>query len=538
MAERGLFRHKARDCVLMRSQAAKLIGRRSPLLMRAAIGLALLALPGCADFGDFHGSGNGESRLFTRAYERITDYYIEPTTSATLALAGLGKLGTIDPSITIENDGSSFVLYRGTIAHRFPAPRAGDAPAWGELTADVVDVARSESPAIAATPLERVEEAVLDGSVGTLDRFSHYAAPDVARDRRASRDGFYGIGVTLDNEAPDVRIVQVLPDTPAAAAGLHAEDRIVAIDGIATATLTREEVVRRLRGPLDSHVLIAVIRPGVAEPFTLSVPRARIVVPTVMLSYDDGIARFRISSFNQSTGQSLADLLQRAHHEMGGAMRGIVLDLRGNPGGLLDQSIEVASLFLDGNVVASTIGRNRDSNQSFPAEAHHKAESLPIAVLVNGGSASASEIVAAALQDRGRAVLIGTASYGKGTVQSVFRLPNDGELTVTWARLVAPGGYILHEHGVVPAVCTADIADNADGAAEALRRSALAPTPPPRRAQLDEQGWRALRQSCPAQSVEHDVDLQVARQILSNPALYSRLLYPPSPGVSTASLVR
>jgi carboxyl-terminal processing protease len=206
---------------------------------------------------------------------------------------------------------------------------------------------------------------------------------------------------------------------------------------------------------------------------------------------------------------------------MGKGLRGIILDLRGNPGGLLDQSVEVASLFLDGTRVASTVGRVSESTQSFVAP-HRQVERLPMAVLINGGSASAAEIVAAALQDGGRAVVVGSASYGKGTVQNVKPLPDDGELTVTWARLIAPAGYTLHEHGVVPTVCTANLPDDAEGVATALANGS--PTLYQARAELDEAKWRRLRETCPGQREDHDIDIAVAERVLAEPTLYGRAL--------------
>jgi carboxyl-terminal processing protease len=251
------------------------------------------------------------------------------------------------------------------------------------------------------------------------------------------------------------------------------------------------------------------------------------VPPTVTLKEAYGIAHLRLTSFNQQTAQSLADQLRQAHREMGSALRGIILDLRGNPGGLLDQSVDVASLFLDGVPVSSTVGRVPESIQYFTAP-HRAVERLPMVVLVNGGSASASEIVAAALQDTGRAVVVGSASYGKGTVQNVQRMPNDGELTVTWSRLITPGGYILHQHGVVPTICTAHLADGAGGVASALSRStkALSAELGQARGGLDDDGWRKLRELCPGERDDHEIEVQAARRLLADPVLYARALTP------------
>jgi carboxyl-terminal processing protease len=218
----------------------------------------------------------------------------------------------------------------------------------------------------------------------------------------------------------------------------------------------------------------------------------------------------------------------------------MVLDLRDNPGGLLDQSVKVASLFMEGGTVVSTTGRLLESRKVYPASGSRRTEGIPLVVLVNGGSASASEIVAAALQDSGRAVVIGTSSYGKGTVQTVLHLENDGELTVTWAKLLTPEGYILHEHGVVPTVCTSDLSDDDQSVARAIQAGTAAGTglagrP---RAALDEQGWTDLRKSCPTQRVDRNVDLKIAQRLLQDPVLYSRALsVTPTPLSRTAAAI-
>jgi carboxyl-terminal processing protease len=485
----------------------------------------LLALAGCGSSLAPVAPGTPEQQalLFEEAFGGIAKYYIEPVSPSRLALAGLGHLSSIDDSLSVAREGDAVVLKKDDVAvAQFATPRDdGDAVGWGDLTDKIAEEARARSSALAALSLERLGQTVIDGSVGSLDRFSHYAPPDLAKERRASRDGFGGIGVTLNTEGADIRVVEILPETPAASAGLHVDDRILAIDGVETASVPREDVVNRLRGPADSPVTLAVARTGTTERLSFAMHRARIVPPSVTLAVAKGIARLRITSFNQQTGQSAEELLRQAHSEFGAGLRGIILDLRGNPGGLLDQAIEVASLFLDGAPVSSTVGRVPESIQYFNAP-HREVEKLPMAVLVNGGSASASEIVAAALQDGGRAVVVGSSSFGKGTVQNVQRMPNEGELTITWARLYTPGGYVLHEHGVVPTICTVNAGDA--GAALARSTGDLAAALDQPRAKLDDLAWERLRRLCPGQRDDHDVEVRSAEKLLNDPALYARVL--------------
>lgn len=489
----------------------------------------VVVLTGCGAPSDPRpGPGSQDTReLFTQGYEKISRYYLEPITAETLTVAGLQKLASLDPAISVEREGREVVMLRDStpIGH-FAAPPSSDSWGWGGVTVSALGTARRASPKLAEADEDQLDKAVFDGAVATLDRFSHYSTPATARERRAERNGFGGIGVTLDAEEAEVRVLSVLPDGPAEHAGIMANDRIVTIDGVATSTLTREAVVQRLRGPSGTHVAVGIERAGVSEALAFSVSRAHIVLPTVAVRRDGQVVIFRIASFNQETADQLVEALVKTRREIGGNPSGIVLDLRDNPGGLLDQSVKVASLFLDGGLIVSTVGRVPESQQRFYAAPTHMTDGIPLVVLVNGGSASASEIVAAAMQDTGRAVVIGTSSFGKGTVQNVLELPNDGELTVTWARLITPEGYILHEHGVVPNVCTSDLTDDDTSLARAVQRgttlgTGLAANP---RVALDDQGWRDLRQSCPAERVDREADVKIAERLLADPSLYGRAI--------------
>jgi len=504
---------------------------------------ALLALAACgaSSSSEQLTSHINTRELFAEGYDKISYYYIEPTNPEKLGIAGLGKLASLDSSISIERQGADVVVTQnGAPIGRYDAPEASDASGWGGLTASALEAARRASPKIASTSEDQLDKLVFDGAIGTLDRFSRYATPDAAREQRAERNGFDGIGVTLDSTETEVRILSVLVDGPAEHAGIKPDDLIITIDGTPTSTLTRDQVVQRLRGPAGTRVVVGIERPREPQPLTVTVSRAHIVLPTVSVKYDGKVAIFRISSFNQETYDQLDEAVEKARRQLGGRPAGIVLDLRDNPGGLLDQSVKVASLFMEGGTVVSTTGRLLESRKVYPASGSRHTDGIPIAVLVNGGSASASEIVAAALQDSGRAVVIGTSSYGKGTVQTVLHLENDGELTVTWAKLLTPEGYILHEHGVVPTVCTANLGDDDPSITRAIQIGTTAGTGPAARprAALDEQGWTDLRKTCPTERVDRSADLKIAQRLLQDPALYSRALsVTPTPLSRTAAAI-
>jgi carboxyl-terminal processing protease len=265
-----------------------------------------------------------------------------------------------------------------------------------------------------------------------------------------------------------------------------------------------------------------------------------IVVPATVTTRRQGDAVVAaISGFNSGTTRDLRRALEHALSADRPA-KAIVLDLRGNPGGLLRQAIDVADLFLaDGGIVA-TDGRHPASHQRYEAGAKVIAPSLPLAVVVDGKSASSAEVLAAALQDRGRAVVVGTASYGKGTVQTVFPLPNGGEILITWSRLRPPSGYILHGLGVLPTVCTSDHApatvrnDSAhlESTAEGARRRLAAWRTPARHDRVER---RRLRSSCPPERHQTVADIDLARRILSDRPLYARLSTAPLSGAQTAA---
>lgn len=505
--------------------------------------LALLAvLVACTSLQPLPTDPTG--RLFGRALDEIADLYIVPVSSRTLVLAAAARLSEIDPKISIAEspgpqDRTEIVLdYGGREIDGYPSPNSDDPHIWGGLLGQMEVDAKAASPTLAARSETDIDKSLFDGITSALDRFSHYATPAVARDQRAARDGFGGIGITFDTAADLFRVADVTPAGPADLAGIRPGDRIVEIDGKPTVGRAQSDVIRQLRGPVLSMVEVEVDRPGGgARNYRLQ--RSLIIVPTVTVSDNGDVAVFHISGFNQNTTQQLVADLETTKRAMGARLRGIVLDLRGDPGGLLDQAVSLSDVFIAKGPIVATIGRNPASRQFFEASGDSIAPQLPIVVLVNGGSASASEIVAAALQDAGRAVVVGTASYGKGTVQTVLRLPNDGELTLTWAQLVAPSGYLLNTHGVVPTICTSDLGDDAQALQTALQRasgsSGVSPLTTHPRASLDEQGWSELRRSCPPRGGNRAVDLAVAERVLDDPTLYSEASHMIVPGPSLAA---
>lgn len=504
----------------------------------SAAALLLFVFSGCADRAGLGGiAGDPESVLFAQGYDFIRHDYIDPVDTDRVALAGLAKLSTIDPGLAIETGADGILVLRkdGGVVRRVSRPGEDDTGAWGAATAMLIQAAASASPQVAAIPEDKLQQRVFDGMTGALDKYSRYLGPDTARDQRAAREGFGGIGITLDFVGDEVRVASVVRDAPADRAGIRVDDRLYRIDGAPASEISRPELIRRLRGPVNSHLALEVKRPGDGDgraPRAVSLRRAFIVPPTVTASREEGgIAVLRISTFGDHTTQQLTEEIEKLTAAAAPSrLKGFVLDLRGNPGGVLDQAIAVADLFLDHGPILTTRGRRYESTREFTARPGDIAAGLPIVVLVNGGSASSSEIVAAALQDSGRAVVVGTSSYGKGTMQNVERLPNDGDLLITTAKLIAPLGYSLNEHGVVPTVCTSGLDDDASSVTRAIRQGTVAAaagsTASRPRPTLDDAAWTELRRGCPGQLGDHQIELAVAKRLLADGRLYAQALHP------------
>lgn len=496
----------------------------------ATVGFALLTF-GCAlsdDYGSTTYSVPRAARLFSAGYEGVNEIYIQERSIFHLARAGFDGLASIDPAIQVGYGPDQVDLsIGGHSLTSFPRPEDDDADAWGELTANAIEAIQPRSRAIATAEPEQLYEAVFDSMIGELDGYSRYASRERARENRAGRDGFGGLGITIGIVPEGVKVKAVMEDTPAARAGLRVDDIITAIDDESAAGIKQRDAIRRLRGAVRSRVRLTVARPPVEAPLLITVARGHIVPQTVTFREEEDAAYLRVTSFNQRTSQSLRDKILLAERQMGRRLKGFVLDLRGNPGGLLDQAVSVSDLFVTSGSIVSTHGRHPDSHQFFDARKDDLAQGLPVIVLINGHSASASEIVAAALQDRGRALVIGSASYGKGTVQNVKSLPNEGEMALTWARFHAPSGYALEQRGVIPNICTSGVDQDAGQMLNQIRHgeAVIATATTRRKLDPDDKAQiEALRALCPVVEEDRDLDLQVALAVLSDSPLYAQIL--------------
>ena len=296
-------------------------------------------------------------------------------------------------------------------------------------------------------------EAAINGMLTSLDPHSSYLSPDDAANMQVQTRGeFGGLGIEVTQEDGFVKVVSPMDGTPADQAGIEAGDFITHVDGESVLGLTLDEAVDLMRGPVGSEIVITVVREGTPEPFDVSIIRDTIKLTAVRARTEQNAVVLRVTTFNDQTYANLASSLAEKVEELGGEEKvsGIVLDLRNNPGGLLTQAIKVSDAFLDKGEIVSTRGRNPQDGERFNATEGDLANGKPIVVLINGGSASASEIVAGALQDHHRAIVVGTKSFGKGSVQTVMPLRGDGAMRLTTSRYYTPSGRSIQALGVSP----------------------------------------------------------------------------------------
>jgi len=294
-------------------------------------------------------------------------------------------------------------------------------------------------------------ESAINGMLTSLDPHSNYLNTKNFNDMKVQTRGeFGGLGIEVSMENGMVKVVSPIDDTPAAHAGLKPGDLITHLDGDPVQGMTLPEAVEKMRGPVSSEIKLTIRREG-KDPFDVKLVRATIKIQSVRSHLEgDNIAYVRITTFNEQTDVGLNNAMKNLKQQAGGKLLGVILDLRNDPGGLLDQAVAVADAFLEKGEIVSTRGLRSEDAQRYNARPGDIAAGLPIAVLINGGSASASEIVAGALQDHHRAILLGTRSFGKGSVQTIIPLPGHGAMRLTTARYYTPSGRSIQAKGIEP----------------------------------------------------------------------------------------
>lgn len=470
-------------------------------------------------------------QLFAVAFRPIIDNALKQPNMPGLLGDGLRRVAAPDRTLGIVSVPGHLLLTRdGVELARVALPGDMIPERWANATAEMLRAIASASPAIAAKDREQVWRDMFDGMMADLDPYSRYAEPNRAQGERTQREGYDGIGVGIRNVDGFYEISDMVPDGPAAAAGVKVGDRIFEVAGTRTLGLPYERLSALIQGPEGSWVEMK-LGPSEQRPRSVTVRRRHLVPNTVQAAFNDGIVTVRIERFNNATQDNVRQAIQRYLDR--GPVRGVVMDLRGNPGGVMVQAVGVVNLFVPQGRIITTRGRNPSSIQWFEAQKPTTLfPDLALVVMIDGQTASSAEIVAAALQDAGRALIVGSSSYGKGSVQHVTQLPNGGELFITWSRIYAPSGYSFDGQGVLPSLCTSQAGVNVQsllaaaaqgdrGEQASLNRQRLA-------APDDAEALAQLRAACPAKPADSvasaAVTVSLARALVEDVGLYRQAL--------------
>jgi carboxyl-terminal processing protease len=348
------------------------------------------------------------------------------------------------------------------VKHVAAAARRGTAPPYRPLDVFAEVLEKVENDYVEDVGEQELVYGAIDGIVSRLDPHSAFMRPEVYRQLREDTTGESdGLGIEVAAKDGALMVVAPLADSPGERAGIRPGDRILAIDGAPTKDMTAAEAIRHMKGPAGTRVVLDVMRDGFTAPQALALVRDRVRTQSIDMRVLDAERRYayvRVKAFQERTDRSLKKALDDARAELRGELGGLVLDLRNNPGGLLDQAVRVADLFLSSGVIVTTEGRARRDLQIERAREKETEPPYPVIVLVNKGTASASEIVAGALQDHGRAVIMGTRTFGKGSVQTIIELEDGSGLKLTVARYYTPKHRSIQEKGIAPDVVVGEIA--------------------------------------------------------------------------------
>jgi carboxyl-terminal processing protease len=301
----------------------------------------------------------------------------------------------------------------------------------------------------------------INGMLTGLDPHSSYMNAKAFKDMQIQTKGeFGGLGIEVNEDKGIIKVVSPIDDTPAARAGIKPGDIITALDGKTLIGMTLNDAVDRMRGPPNSKIVLTLKRESIDKPIEVSLIREIIHIQVVKSRMEpNDIGYIRLSQFTEQADAGIKAAVKNLRQQNGGKLRGLILDLRNNPGGLLDQAVSVSSDFIDQGEIVSTRARHPEDSQRWDAKGADILHGAPLVVLINGGSASASEIVSGALQDHRRAILLGTRSFGKGSVQTVIPLPGDGAMRLTTARYYTPSGRSIQALGIIPDVPVQETAE-------------------------------------------------------------------------------
>jgi carboxyl-terminal processing protease len=463
---------------------------------------------------------------------------LDPSTIPQLSIWGLRGLTTIDPRISTELSADSLRLFDDDHPLMIrPPPAPTDAAGWGEAVAQIARGAWNASSVVRRAGTQAVISRFFDEVFNHLDPYSRYAPPAEAQDDQARRRGRAGIGLQAARGRAGFVVGSVVPEGPAWRAGIRPGEALLAIDGESLQDEDLASVNEMIAGPPGTAIELQLRAPagreGVGRERAVSLERVLVPPDTVFASRAGTLLVVRMTGFTADTAARLSRAIADA---MAGPRppKGLVIDLRGNRGGLLRQAVDAAETLLPAGVVAVTAGRAPGSSNVFTADGRDLSNGLPVVIVVDGRTASAAEILAAGLADQHRAVVVGSSTLGKGLVQTITSLPDGGELSVTWSRVLAPLGWPLQGLGVLPQLCTslggerlaqsmADLGHGEQKMAAALARDRAARAPLTPGEVID------IRSACPA-AEGRDSDLTAARFLIDHPVAYdAALIGPPGP---------
>jgi carboxyl-terminal processing protease len=474
--------------------------------------------------------------VWAAALSYIAPRSLQPLTVPQMTIWGLQGLTALDPDLTATLQDNQIRLYGPEqLLIAVPAPPSDDANAWGVAAAKVANAAYAASQALQQAGTQGLVSSFFDELFNHFDPYSRYEPPLQAAQEQLLITGIAGAGLTLAAQGNNVVVSNVAIDGPASEAGLVAGTLVLAIDGKPAYPSELKNLNDNLNGILGTRVTLLVADSADAPPSNVVLTRGFVPPQTVFNEDFSGtptsqpVLALKISTFNQGTSDQFSAALVAGLASIP-APAGLVIDLRGNRGGVLRQAVLTADALLPAGVIALAAGRDPAADQRFVAEGGDLTAGLPMVVLVDGQTASAAEILAAALADNRRAVVVGSATLGKGLVQAVTALPDGGELFITWSRVLAPRGWPLQSLGVMPQVCTslgeqvlgtqlAALAAGKNLMQSVVLQSRTARAPLPINHILD------IRNVCPA-AIGGDLDISAARFLTASPAAYQAALLP------------
>ncbi|WP_085581877.1 S41 family peptidase [Thalassospira mesophila] len=472
--------------------------------------------------------------VLSQAIRLLENRYIDPLPPEQLAFKAIEGLQPLDPDIKVDLTPDLIIArYGKDPITRLPLPadtpdddaNNNSANVWASLVMDCVRAYRVYSPALRQVSALDLQSYLISGAIDGLDPYSRYENPNRAAISRDRREGYIGIGVDVIAGSGYPVIKKITENSPATQYGLHPGDQIVSVDGTDLYNRSRLDVSQQLKGAPETIAQLEINPTGSNMVRAVSVPRARIIARTVFPEIRHNALIIEVSSFNNDTADEIDQAIHDARIWSNGPLQGIIMDLRGNRGGLLNQGVSVADAFLTSGPIGTTITRVPAAKHIFTSDARDVTHGLPLVVLINGRTASSAELVAAALQDRARAVLVGSTSFGKGAVQAINDLANHGTITFTWSRLVAPSGYTFDRIGLHPAICTSKAADISprqlvlDSQKQTGQLSAIMAAW--RQVNfLDESTRHKLRNTCPPSYDADKFDIDVALALIENPVAY------------------